>query len=52
MAIGTTSTVKSRNIFGADVALIGSNLSLGSKSAQTCIGGRFQLGLWAVVIAV
>ena len=38
MAIGMTSSVKSKRTFGADTFLFGSNLSLGSNSAHTCFG--------------
>ena len=52
MAIGMTSSVKSKSTFGADTSLFGSISSLGSNSAQTCIGGPFQLGRWAGMILV
>ena len=52
MAMGMTPSVRSKNTFGTDTLLFGSNLSLGSTSAQTCIGGRFQLGMWAGMILV
>ena len=36
----------------ADTSLFGSSLSLSSNSALNCVGGRFQLGLWAGMILV
>ena len=50
MAIGMTFSVKSKSAFGADTSLFGSNLSLGWNTAQTFIGGRFHLGMWAGMI--
>ena len=53
MVMDLTSSVRSKSTFGADTSLFGySNLSSGPNSAQICIGGRFQLGMWAGMILV